>query len=405
MHSKRHREEDDQEHNAPSKHARLEAPTTLTSENARSDQDHHETLSRIPAGPSSLSSHVLASPLDAAQPVFGAPHVSAGQSIQRTSERENGKAAPSPSTLADPQTHHTSTPRPTAPSDDLAYLQDLSDPDALQSLLETHGKATFQVARNITGKVLDHFSFKKNKFAGRNWRKTPGPTENDYRNEAGRVIHVPIVVQRGNRRAPDDKDVWWNVGPQGMVYMMKFVLALVLYNAEHFKKLKILTTKHDSDLDELRRNGKLRGYVQLTRVPEEESEPDEPCDGRLRFSTYPHATIFAWKTPRFMDPEKTYDYPHGLYYQLLGELHSSRDVFYLREYMRDSLNTMEYDLGCKLDQLFEREREEAGRNSSTLSASRPSSSANCHQPSTDVEEENTALATVSNMRTSISQRC
>jgi hypothetical protein len=193
------------------------------------------------------------------------------------------------------------------------------------------------------------------------WRNDPGPTFLDARLEAGKLIYAPIVVHRGNKLRPKERDMWWNEGPRGMVYMIKFVPAVVVFSAARFKKLKIITALHDSNIDELRKRDALQGYVQVTRYPEEELEPDERCYARLRFVTDSHARTFAWKGPRFMDAESTYDYPHGLPYQLLGEVYDSFNLDLLCELMKISFRNMETDLQLKVTHAKKREESERRR--------------------------------------------
>lgn len=351
---KRNREDDDDTRNTPTKYARLETQVLSGSHNTQYSGSHGGVLCQPTGNPSTTSQtghvHVKQeSTHDNSLPQ--SPHQTGPQSALSLSKPSVRSPAirPSPGSSS-PVSHQSSTP-----GSSLASLQDLCDPDTLQALLDVHGEAAFQVVRRLTGRCLDHFSSKNKKFSGTEWRRSAGPSSADRREEAGNLIHVPIVVQRGNPRPPQDRDMWWNEGLAGTVHMIKFVVALIVYNAKRCKKLMILITKHDSNIAELRERGQLQDYVQVSRYPEEEHQANEPCRGRLRFKTYSHALHFVWKGPRFLDTESTYDFPHGLLYQPLGELYDSDNLKYFHQITKDAFSEMETQLAFKCEQAMARE--------------------------------------------------
>lgn len=395
-HPKRLREDDDDTRSTPPKHARLGDNVNPGLRRTKSNGSHERASGPLNTGPPSPNDpgriHVnQGEPQDSVPPRSPSksrpePTYSSSRALVPSRNSEFSALAPAP--IA--QSHQSPTP-----GDRLASLHDLEDPDALKSLLEQHGEEAFKVVRTLTGKFLDHFSAKQNKFAGRMWRNDPGPTFLGAQLEAGRLIYAPIVVHRGNKFPPKGRDMWWNEGPRGMVYMIKFVPAVIVYNAARFKKLKIITTLHDS-INELRKRDALQGYVQVTRYPEEELERDERCYARLRFVTYSHAQNFAWKGPRFMDAESTYDYPHGLPYQLLGEVYDSFNLDLLCQLMKISFRNMEMDLLLKFTRAKEREESERRR----FRPQPPQQLLVDTERKTNHIEEDTALDTVGHPQTS-----
>jgi len=392
---KRNREDDDDTRNTPTKYARLETQVLSGSHNTQYNGSHGGALCQPTGNPSTTSQighvHVKQeSTHDSSLP--RSPHQTGLQSALSLSNPPvcSPVIRPSPGGSS-PVSHQSSTPGTAGSS--LASLQDLCDPDTLQVLLDAHGEAAFQVVRSLTGKMLDHFSSKKKKFSGTEWRRSAGPSSADRREEAGNLIRVPIVVQRGNRRPPQDRDMWWNEGLAGTVHMIKFVVALIVYNAKRCKKLMILTTRHDSNIAELRERGQLQDYVHVTRYPEEEHQPNEPCRGRLRFTTYSHALKFAWKGPRFLDTESTYDYPHGLLYQPLGELCDSDNLKYFHQIIKNAFSEMETQLAFKCEQAMAREEwERRNARPDTPQQSESPTDNGRHLPE---YEEDTALAALS----------
>lgn len=378
---KRPREDDDDIYNTTSKHARLETQPSSGLHTTQPHDDHEGALCQLTGNPSlSPTGHV---PVEQEATNDSLLRRSVPQTGYQSRYSSSEPSVRSPAVSLSPRASSPFPRQSSTPESSLASLHDLHDPDTLQALLDVHGEEAFQVVRSMTGQFLDHFSFKQKRFAGANWLRFPGPYAADRREEAGKLIHVPIVVQRSNPHPPQNRDMWWNEGPEGMKYMIKFVVALVVTNAKHCKKLMLLTTKHDSNIEYLREHDGLRDYEQVIRFPEEQFEPYEPCRGRMWFKTYPHALDFRWKSPRFLDTESSYDYPHGLPYRPLGQLYDS-SLEYFHRIITESFNEMETDLARKCEQV--KAREEWQRRIAGLDAP---------QQAPVYNEDNTALPTLS----------
>jgi hypothetical protein len=368
---KRARDEEDDDRIAPTKQARLEAHAASASKG--DDSPVNPRNSKIPQNilksETQGASFAPDSPIPQVQ-IAGSSLQASGVPITQSSQDMAVKSLRQPSAKLE-GFQQPVTPS-LAPSDRLASLRDLSDPVTLQSLLDGHDEEAFRIVRKLTGNILDHLNSKKDRYYGHShWQRYPIGN----RSEAGTVIYVPIVVQRGDKLPPSERDLWWIQGPDDMIYMMNFVPALVLFNGRRIKKLKIFTTLSSSDLDQLRTSGRLNDYVHVTRTPEEDDYPDEPCHGRLRFRMFDHARSFPWKNPRFIEADGTYDYPHGLPYQRLGEVCHSGELKYLLEIMTATHSNIELDLSMKYEEALEREELESRartRGRRTLQAPRKS---------------------------------
>lgn len=298
----------------------------------------------------------------------------ASQTIQETSDSEPYRPSPpmSPAPSSSRQTEKDAStlrlsrqPPPTsaAPIPGLHISQKLSTLGSLPQLglkkhiegtpdhvisFNTHGRKykgphmeEFNSARNIVeeGLIWD---------AGYNFRdgtwSTDCPRSFAEHNESGRIILVSVALMSGEKGEPNRNSYRWVACAAGMTMLPKIMPALVLWKCGMDLEIKLLTTKHNSDVGKLINQGRMEDFFQcIVGGVDDNKQPVERCAGPVNIERLEDS--YAWSTkPRFMHKFATMRIPSISLRKTLGRIVDPNSLVAIAKAHRQGSEAYSHDL-------------------------------------------------------------
>ena len=195
-------------------------------------------------------------------------------------------------------------------SDDV--LRYLDDDKCLNYLLRKALRTMFKVSRRLISRRFDH----KGRDDGHRFERNL-PTG---RSHVGKILLCIIPHLRGDFRSDNEDNVYQLPGPYGTQAMFKITPCVLVNNdLDDRYFLKLLTTRHNTSLENLRRSAKhKRDYVQMRRTPGGDQVDDSYCFASLDFVGT--SETFKYQSPCFMEVIPTHSYPRRCPYMELGYL-------------------------------------------------------------------------------------
>lgn len=145
--------------------------------------------------------------------------------------------------------------------------------------------------------------------------------------EVGLIAEFDMPVFRGNPKPPARNAFRWVPGPDKTIIMFKRCVGLIMLNDYTAKLIKPFTTQSGTDLETLRRPGKLKDFIQVIRSPQEDGvQRERGMYDILMFQTFDVESV-NWNIagPRFMHIDGTYAHPHSRPYRIVGHLKEGYD--------------------------------------------------------------------------------
>ena len=209
----------------------------------------------------------------------------------------------------------------------LQALKYLEDPKVQEVLARNHGKRALQVGRGLTEKRFAQTAV--NKYDPRDgWIHDEHASRAAGASESGLVIEFDMPVTRGDPSPPNPDSTRWVPALDGITVMIKKTLGIVTTNDEEFKNVKVFTTKSNTSLKSLRKDGKLGHYAQIIRSPQEDKvEREEGVFCHLEIVCDDIDDInMNIAGPRFMATMPSYQLSHTARYRRVGYLKDPADV-------------------------------------------------------------------------------